>query len=101
MMPFAPQQPGVAFATPGLEEDVKPVDPVVFVEAPEEKELSMAAASIKAATDNPSTPIKVKVNEPYRVVHEGNAYVGGDVLEVPDDKEHKIWLQSGWVTKEK
>ena len=41
--------------------------------------------------------MKVKVVEPYRVVHEGKPYVGGDVLEIPDDDEHKIWLQSGWV----
>jgi hypothetical protein len=70
-------------------------------ETEEERELSMAAANVKAAVENPTAPIKVKVNEPYRVLHEGKPYVGGDVLEVPDDKEHKIWLQSGWVTKEK
>jgi hypothetical protein len=100
-MPFTPQHPGVAFATPGLEEDVAPVDPVVFVEAPEEKELSMAAANIKAAVENPSAPIRVRVVGNYRVVHEGKAYIGGEVLEIPDDAEHKIWLQSGFVVKEK
>jgi hypothetical protein len=98
-MPFAPQGP--LFGAQ-LDEDVKPpVDEVIFIETQEERELSMAAANIKAAVEKPSAPIKIKVNEPYRVLHEGNAYVGGDVLEVPDDKEHKIWLQSGWVTKEK
>ena len=84
-----------------LEEDAKPFDPVVFMEAPEEMELPMAARVIKEAEENPSASVKVKVVEPYRVLHEGKPYVAGDVLEVPDDKEHKIWLQSGWVTKEK
>jgi len=82
---------------PELEEDVEPIDPVVFFETPEEKELDMAAARIKAAVENPSTPIKVQVVGNYRVVHEGNAYIGGEVLEIPDDAEHKIWLQSGFV----
>jgi hypothetical protein len=98
MMPFTPQGP--LFGAQ-LDEDVAPFDPVVFVETSEEKELSMAAKVIKAAVENPSEPLKVKVNEPYRVIHEGTAFVGGDVLEIPDDKEHKVWLQSGWVTKEK
>ncbi len=49
----------------------------------------------------PNDAPEVKVVEPYRVLHEGKPYVGGDVLDVPDDAEHKIWLQSGWVTKEK
>jgi hypothetical protein len=101
MMPFTPQQPGVRFRTPGLEEDEMPVDPVVFVETPEEKELPMAARVIKEAAENPAAPLTVKVVAPYRVLHEGKPYVGGDVLDVPDDAEHKIWLQSGWVTKEK
>jgi hypothetical protein len=99
MMPFTPQGPPFGAQ---LDEDVKPISPVIFIEAGEEgEELSMAARVIKEAAENPAALIKVKVNEPYRVLHEGNAYVGGDVLEVPDDKEHKIWLQSGWVTKEK
>jgi hypothetical protein len=67
----------------------------------EEKESSVAARSIKEAAENPSAPIRVKVNEPYRVLHEGKPFVGGDVLDVPDDAEHRAWLQSGWVTKEK
>jgi hypothetical protein len=94
-MPFAPQGP--LFGAQ-LDEDVKPVDPAIFIETEEEKELSMAAANIKAAVENPSTPLKVKVNAPYRVVHAGVAYTADDdAFEVPDDAEHKIWLQSGWV----
>jgi hypothetical protein len=83
-----------------LEEDVKPFDPVVFMEAPEEKELPMAARVIKEAEENPAAPIRVKVVGNYRVLHEGKAYIGGEVLEVPDDAEHKIWLQCGFVVKE-
>jgi hypothetical protein len=97
VMPFTPQQPGVPFGPPGLEEDVKPFDPVVFMEAPEEKELPMAARLIKEAVENPSAPLTVKVVAPYRVTHQGVGYTGGDVIEVPNDKEHDIWLKSGWV----
>ena len=98
MLPaFTPQNPGVSFEMPRLVEAVKPFDPVIFIEAEEEEELSMAAKVIKAAVENPSAPIKVKVVGNYRVVHEGRAYIGGEVLEIPDDAEHKIWLQSGFV----
>lgn len=93
-MPFTPQGPlfGVQ-----LDEDVEPFDPVVFMETPEEKELSMAAQVVKAAVENPAAPLKVKVVGNYRVVHEGKAFIRDEVLEVPDDAEHKIWLQSGFV----
>jgi hypothetical protein len=97
-MPFTP--PGPNFGVQ-LEEDAKPFDPVVFMETPEEKELSMAARVVKEAAENPAASLTVKVVAPYRVTHQGKPYVGGDVLDVPDDAEHKIWLQSGWVTKEK
>ena len=100
-MPFTPQQPGVQNWTPGLEGDVIPFDPVVFIGAPEEKELSMAAKVVKEAVENPAAPIKVRVLGNYRVVHEGKAFIGGEVLEIPDDKEHQVWLQAGFVVKEK
>jgi hypothetical protein len=94
-MPFTPQGP--LFGAQ-LEEDVKQHDPVVtFIEIAAAKELSMAATVVKEAAENPSTPIKVRVVGNYRVVHEGKAYIGGEVLEIPDDAEHKIWLQSGFV----
>jgi hypothetical protein len=48
-----------------------------------------------AKMEAPAAPLKVKVVAPYRVVHAGVGYTDGDVLEVPDDAEHKIWLQSG------
>jgi hypothetical protein len=89
-----PQQPGVTFVTPGLQEDVTPVDPVVFVEAPEEKELPMAAREIKEAAEKPA--VKVKVVAPYRVIHEGKPYVGGDVVDVPADTAD-TWLKSKWA----
>jgi hypothetical protein len=56
----------------------------------------MAAANIKAAAEAAAS-VTVKVVAPYRVMHDGKPYVGGDVLEVPNDKEHEIWLKSGWV----
>jgi hypothetical protein len=95
MMPFTPQGP--LFGAQ-LREDVKPISPVIFIEAGEEREeLSMAARVIKEAAENPAAPLKVKVVAPYRVVHAGVAYTGGDVLEVPNDKEHDIWVKSGWI----
>jgi hypothetical protein len=83
-----------------LEEDVKTVDSVLFVGAGEEKELSMAAATIKAVVENSATPVKVRVLANYRVCHEGKAYVGGETLEIPRDEAHEIWIQSGWVSVE-
>jgi hypothetical protein len=41
--------------------------------------------------------VKVKVREPFRVVHEGKAYSGGDVLEVPSDDTTELWLKAKWV----
>ena len=38
-----------------------------------------------------------KVVAPYRVVFEGKPYVGGDVIEVPNDPERDTWLKAGWV----
>jgi hypothetical protein len=67
---------------------------VFFVGTPEEKELNMAAASIKAATEAAAS-VKVKVVAPYRVVH-GKPYVGGDVVEVPKDIAD-TWIKAGWA----
>jgi hypothetical protein len=97
---FSPQ-PGQMLYQPRLGEEF-PTSDVVFCTSPEEKEPSMVAAVIKAAEENEKPPsISVKVVAPYRVSHEGKAFVGGDTLEVPNDKEHQIWLQSGWVQEVK
>jgi hypothetical protein len=98
MMPgFAPQVQGPEFVHPDdAAEESKAVTTAVFIELEPEKEISMAARSIKEAVEKPA-PVKVKVVAPYRVLHEGKPYVGGDVLEVPKDKERDIWLKSGWV----
>jgi hypothetical protein len=84
---FAPQ-----FAHPDdiLEAEAKAVSTAVFLHRESEREISMAARVIKAAEEKPSTSVKVKVVEPYRVLHEGKPYVGGDTLEVPLDEDHKI-----------
>ena len=86
---FAPQ-----FRDSLVELGVNPMD-VVFVGTPEEKELNMAAANIKAATEVAAS-VKVKVNEPYRVLHDGKPYVGGDVVEIPADTA-KSWIAQKWV----
>jgi hypothetical protein len=80
----------------GLEEDATPVEPVVFFETPEEKESNMATV-IKAVQEaTAAEPVKVKVVENFRVVHEGKPYVGGDVVEVPAETAN-LWIKSKWV----
>jgi hypothetical protein len=46
----------------------------------------------------PEKTIKVKVLAPYRVCHDGEAYVGGDTASVPE-KVGQEWEQSGWVER--
>ena len=41
--------------------------------------------------------MKVKVKEPFRVVHEGEPNVGGDELEVPDDRTTATWIRARWA----
>lgn len=43
---------------------LRPEPVAMFMETGDEKELSMAACVIKAAEENPSTSVKVKVVEP-------------------------------------
>jgi hypothetical protein len=47
----------------------------------------------------PAPPVKVQVRAPFRVVHDGAVYTGGDVLDVPDDEAHKLWVAAGWVQR--
>lgn len=96
-----PTLTGPEFMHPDDAEKAKAVNSTVFIDTEPEKEISTTAMLIKEAQEKPAAPIKVKVAGNYRVVHDGKPFIGGDVLEIPDDKEHKIWLQSGWVTKEK
>jgi hypothetical protein len=98
-MPFAPQMGGA-----GLDDEVSPgpvSSRVVFIEIPDPdpvKEFSVAG-QIKAAEKSAAEPstIKVRVNSPYRVLHEHVAYIAGETLEVPNDSEHQLWVKSGWV----
>jgi hypothetical protein len=80
--------------------DDAPVDDqalVVFMEAPEEKELSMTARVIKEAADAAEQQnVQVIVNAPFRVLHDGKPFVGGDVVEIPADKA-KAWVAQKWV----
>jgi hypothetical protein len=96
---FTPQVPSYGhLGYTGLEEDETPVGSVFFVETdPEKEELSMAAKIVKAAKEEPSEPVKVRVRSNYRVVEKGVPYTAPDVLEIPHDKEHDLWLKSGWV----
>jgi hypothetical protein len=73
-------------------------DPVIFM--PEEAQpVTTASLAIKEA--RAAATIKVRVNKPYRVIHQAKVFLEGQVLTVPDDDEHSRWIQSGWVTKVK
>jgi hypothetical protein len=77
-------------------------DPVTFVETPAVQPVTTASLLVKnAEAAAQASPIKVRVNKPFRVVHGGNVFLGGQTLSVPDDEEHSRWIQSGWVTKVK
>jgi hypothetical protein len=70
---------GIYEYNPGLE--------LVFTQPdePEKRPTSMTARLIKASTDPQSTkPVKVRVAERRRVVHDGHAYVAGDEATVPE-----------------
>jgi hypothetical protein len=41
--------------------------------------------------------VKVRVREPFRVVHEGIAYTHGEELDAPADETTNLWLASGYV----
>jgi hypothetical protein len=59
-------------------------DPVTFIEVEEPKAVSVASIRLKEAqAEAAARPIRVRVNAPYRVVHEGKPFVGGDRLTVP------------------
>jgi hypothetical protein len=83
-----------AFSPLGDREKANEADPVVFVETGPQEEVSSAAAQIKAATEKRS--VRLKVVAPYRVIHEGKPYVGGDVVDVPADTAD-TWLKSKWA----
>lgn len=67
------------------------------------KEPGPTAVAIQAATlaatamkDPSGAPVKVRVIAPYRVSHDGKAYVGGDAVTVPAEiADH--WLKNKWV----
>jgi hypothetical protein len=80
-------------------EDVSPTIDVVFMDTEEKEELNMAARAIKEAAEKPAASIKVRVVGNHRVTHGGRAYIRDEVLEIPDDAEHKAWLQAGFVEK--
>ncbi len=41
---------------------------------------------------------RIRVVGNYRVVHDGAAYVGGDMPEVPEALARE-WLRAGWVSE--
>jgi hypothetical protein len=77
------------------EDDETPADAVQFVGGDGTPDDSPSGFVLE-----PEPTIRVRVTAPHRVVHNGQPYVGGEVLEVPDDDEHSTWILSGWVTRE-
>ena len=85
----------------GDTEEAPEADPVVFLSAEPEKEVSDVAAQIaKAENGGANSTVKVRVFTPYRVVHEGKPYVGGDEVTVPGDVA-ELWEKSQWVERVK
>jgi hypothetical protein len=50
----------------------------------------------EAAKAAASEPVKVRVRSPFRVVHEGKPFVGGDVVEVPNATA-QTWIKAEWA----
>lgn len=71
----------------------KEEEAATFLAVPEEtRPVTVASTQIKEATaQTTANPVKVKVNAPYRVVHEGKPFTDGDVVEVPPDTAH-TWV---------
>jgi hypothetical protein len=68
--------------------------PVVFLETAGER-VSPVAARIKNAEKAADASTRVKVS-PYRVVHEGEPFVGGNMLSVPNATA-ETWISAGWA----
>jgi hypothetical protein len=57
----------------------------------------VVAAQIKDAERAAEpTAVKVRVCRPYRVLHEGVAFIAGETLDIPNDQA-QLWIRSGWV----
>jgi hypothetical protein len=52
---------------------------------------------MKAVVHTPAV-VKVLVSEPFRLVHAGNVFTGGDTAEVPDHVAAE-WVHRGWATE--
>lgn len=44
-----------------------------------------------------SDTLTLKVNPPFRIVHDGSAYAGGDVFQAQDSDIVKFWITARWV----
>jgi hypothetical protein len=46
----------------------------------------------------PEKTVKVRVREPFRVIHDGDAHTAGHELSVSEETAQH-WLRSGWVER--
>ena len=98
MFPYP--MPGPGLFTPAA--TAANADPVVFITSQDEAQpVTSACLAIREAQAAASATMRVRVNRPYRVIHNGEVFLGGDALTVPDDVEHSRWVAAGWVTKVK
>jgi hypothetical protein len=72
-------------------------DPVMFIEAPEVKPVTSGSLQIKEAEAVAAT-VKVRVQKPFRIVHEGKPYTEGDIATVPEHLAAE-WEQAGSVKR--
>ena len=63
---------------------------VAFIETSTMKGINAVAVQTKET-------VKVKVNAPFRIVHQGVPYAEGAVIEVPKDDTTDTWLKAKWV----
>jgi hypothetical protein len=45
--------------------------------------------------------MKLKVAQPYRLVHAGTVYTGGDTVDIDDADTAAQWIAQGWATETK
>jgi hypothetical protein len=98
-----PMASAYPMAVPGRPIQDEPDEPVsssvviISTQPTKEKEVSMAAELIKGAEKAAaSEAAKVEVRSPFRVVHEGEPFAGGDVVEVPNATA-QTWIRAGWA----
>jgi hypothetical protein len=78
----------------------KGAEPMVFTQSPRASFPSPVAAMTADAAEKDASgpPVRVRVIAPYRVCHEGKAFVGGQTPSVPAATA-EYWIKMKWVER--